>query len=157
MLVSLVRLTKDVLVVKMVLLGVEIRSGTTSRSAEPRSPTISTSPCRIVSLQDIAQQCRNAVGLWRGILGVNIKEFSISRWWYYSTIAIVLAPSDLYATMAPPPQLEGVLVEQLSAGAVLLSYNRPKFANAFIPQQYDDLREALVWARKEPAVRTVVV
>jgi peroxisomal 3,2-trans-enoyl-CoA isomerase len=59
--------------------------------------------------------------------------------------------------MAPPPQLEGVLVEQLSAGAVLLSYNRPKFANAFTPQQYDDLREALAWARKEPAVRAVVV
>ena len=59
--------------------------------------------------------------------------------------------------MSPPPQLENLLIERLSPGAVLLSYNAPKRSNAFTPQQYDDLRAGLVWARDEEEVRVVVV
>ncbi|KAF2007372.1 ClpP/crotonase [Amniculicola lignicola CBS 123094] len=59
--------------------------------------------------------------------------------------------------MAPPPPLETILIERLSTGTVLLSYNTPKRSNAFTPQQYDDLREGLVWAREEAEVRVVVV
>jgi 1,4-dihydroxy-2-naphthoyl-CoA synthase len=59
--------------------------------------------------------------------------------------------------MAPTPKLETILIERLSEGAVLLSYNTPQRSNAFTPQQYDDLREGLVWARDDPAVRVIVV
>ncbi|KAF2679094.1 ClpP/crotonase [Lentithecium fluviatile CBS 122367] len=58
---------------------------------------------------------------------------------------------------APPPQCDGILVERLSESAVLLSYNRLQFANAFTPRQFDELRMALVWARKEDGVKVVVV
>lgn len=59
--------------------------------------------------------------------------------------------------MAPPPQLETILIDRLSEGAVLLSYNTPKRSNAFTPQQYNNLREGLVWARDEDPVRVIVV
>ena len=56
-----------------------------------------------------------------------------------------------------PPTLETMVIERLSEGAVLISYNKPKIANAFSPQTYDDLREALVWAREEPDIKVVLV
>lgn len=59
--------------------------------------------------------------------------------------------------MAPPPHLKTILIEHLSEGAVLFSYNTPKRSNAFDPQQYLDLRDGLVWARDEDAIRVVVV
>jgi 1,4-dihydroxy-2-naphthoyl-CoA synthase len=59
--------------------------------------------------------------------------------------------------MAPPSQLGSIRIEQVSDSVVLLSYNRPNSANSFTPQQYDDLREALVWAREQSAVNVVVV
>lgn len=59
--------------------------------------------------------------------------------------------------MSPPPQLQTLTCERVSDGAVLLSYNTPKRSNAFDPQQYDDLREGLIWARDEPNVNVVVV
>ncbi|KAH7393945.1 ClpP/crotonase-like domain-containing protein [Phaeosphaeria sp. MPI-PUGE-AT-0046c] len=59
--------------------------------------------------------------------------------------------------MSPPPQLTTLICERISDGAVLLSYNTPKRSNAFDPQQYNDLRDGLVWARDEPAVKVVVV
>jgi peroxisomal 3,2-trans-enoyl-CoA isomerase len=59
--------------------------------------------------------------------------------------------------MAPSPQLKTIICERISDGAVLLSYNTPKRANAFDPQQYNDLREGLVWAGNEPDVKVVVV
>lgn len=59
--------------------------------------------------------------------------------------------------MAQPPILQTILMERLSEGAVLLSYNTPERANAFTPQTYDDLREGLVWAREEDDVRVVLV
>ena len=59
--------------------------------------------------------------------------------------------------MAPSPQLSTILIERLSEGAVLLSYNSPKRSNAFDPQQYDDLRQGLEWARDEEGVKVVVV
>jgi len=48
-------------------------------------------------------------------------------------------------------------MERPSEGAVLVSYNRPDISNAFTPQQYNDLREALLWARDEPAIKVVMV
>jgi peroxisomal 3,2-trans-enoyl-CoA isomerase len=59
--------------------------------------------------------------------------------------------------MSPPPQLKTIVCERISDGSVLLSYNTPKRSNAFDPQQYNDLREGLVWARDEPNVKVVVV
>jgi peroxisomal 3,2-trans-enoyl-CoA isomerase len=59
--------------------------------------------------------------------------------------------------MSSPPQSEGVLVEKLSESVVLLSYNRPKFSNAFTAQQYDELREVLAWVKNEAAVRVIVM
>ncbi|KAF2751832.1 ClpP/crotonase [Sporormia fimetaria CBS 119925] len=59
--------------------------------------------------------------------------------------------------MTSPPQLKTLLIERLSAGAALLSYNTPKRSNAFDPQQYNDLRDGLVWARDDPDIRVVVV
>lgn len=59
--------------------------------------------------------------------------------------------------MTPPPHLDTVLIDRLSEGAVLLSYKRPRVSNAFTPQQCNDLREALIWARDESAVRVIVV
>lgn len=59
--------------------------------------------------------------------------------------------------MAPPPVLKTMLCERISDGAVLLSYNTSKRSNAFDPQQYNDLREGLVWARDEEDVIAVVV
>ncbi|KAF2121989.1 ClpP/crotonase-like domain-containing protein [Lophiotrema nucula] len=59
--------------------------------------------------------------------------------------------------MSPSPTFETILIDQLSDGAVLISYNTPKRSNAFTPQQYNDLREALLWARDEEGVKAVVV
>lgn len=59
--------------------------------------------------------------------------------------------------MAPAPTLSTILVETLTQGAVLLSYNQPKISNAFTVQQYLDLRDALVWAREETGVRVIVL
>lgn len=56
-----------------------------------------------------------------------------------------------------PPQLKTLLCERISDGVALLSYNSPKRSNAFDPQQYNDLREGLVWARDEPLVNVVVM
>ncbi|KAF2738298.1 nicotinate-nucleotide diphosphorylase [Polyplosphaeria fusca] len=56
-----------------------------------------------------------------------------------------------------PPQLDTIIVDQLSESAVLVSYNTPKRSNAFTPQQYDDLREALVWAKDELVIKVIVV
>lgn len=58
--------------------------------------------------------------------------------------------------MAPPPGLETILIERLSPGAVLFSYNQPKISNAFTLQQYKDLAAALIWAREDPDIRVVV-
>jgi peroxisomal 3,2-trans-enoyl-CoA isomerase len=58
--------------------------------------------------------------------------------------------------MAPPPSLETILIERLSPGAVLFSYNQPKISNAFTLQQYKDLAAALIWAREDPDIRVVV-
>ncbi|KAF2175572.1 hypothetical protein K469DRAFT_756176 [Zopfia rhizophila CBS 207.26] len=57
--------------------------------------------------------------------------------------------------MAPPPNLETILIERLSEGAVLFSYNRPKVSNSFTPKQHHGLREGLLWARDESAIRTM--
>jgi peroxisomal 3,2-trans-enoyl-CoA isomerase len=59
--------------------------------------------------------------------------------------------------MAPPPQLKTIIYERVSDGTVLLSYNTPKRANAFDPQQYNELRDGLIWARDEPVIKVVVV
>lgn len=59
--------------------------------------------------------------------------------------------------MAELPQLETILINRLSEGAVLFSYNRPKISNAFTPQQYNELRKALIWARDESNIRVIVV
>jgi peroxisomal 3,2-trans-enoyl-CoA isomerase len=59
--------------------------------------------------------------------------------------------------MAPSPRLKTIICERVSDGAVLLSYNTPKQANAFSPQQYIDLKEGLIWARNEPDVKVVVM
>lgn len=59
--------------------------------------------------------------------------------------------------MAPPPQLQSIAIERLSPGAVLLSYNQPKIANAFTIQQYRDLRAALLWAREEHEIHIIAL
>jgi peroxisomal 3,2-trans-enoyl-CoA isomerase len=59
--------------------------------------------------------------------------------------------------MTPPPTLETMLISRLSPGAVQISYNKPKIANAFSPQTYDELRQALLWAQQEPDVNVVLV
>jgi peroxisomal 3,2-trans-enoyl-CoA isomerase len=59
--------------------------------------------------------------------------------------------------MASPPSLFTILIEPLSEGAVLFSYNQPKISNAFTLQQYLDLRDALVWSRETPEIRVVVL
>lgn len=59
--------------------------------------------------------------------------------------------------MSSPPQLKTIICERITDGAALLSYNTPKRSNAFDPQQYNDLREGLLWARDEPEIRVVVV
>jgi peroxisomal 3,2-trans-enoyl-CoA isomerase len=59
--------------------------------------------------------------------------------------------------MAPAPTLSTIVIEPLSAGVAVLSYNQPKIANAFTLQQYIDLRDALIWAREEPEVKVVVL
>lgn len=58
--------------------------------------------------------------------------------------------------MAPPPTLGTIVIDRLSIGAVLFSYNQPKISNAFTIQQYHDLAEALIWAREESEIRVVV-
>jgi Delta3-Delta2-enoyl-CoA isomerase len=58
--------------------------------------------------------------------------------------------------MAPPPTLDTILIDRLSPGAVLFSYNQPKISNAFTIQQYRDLATALIWAREDPDIRVVV-
>ena len=58
--------------------------------------------------------------------------------------------------MTSPPQLETILIDRLSPGTVLFSYNQPKISNAFTLQQYRDLATALVWAREDPDIRVVV-
>jgi Delta3-Delta2-enoyl-CoA isomerase len=58
--------------------------------------------------------------------------------------------------MAPPPTLDTILIDHLSPGAVLFSYNQPKISNAFTIQQYRDLATALIWAREDPDIRVVV-
>jgi peroxisomal 3,2-trans-enoyl-CoA isomerase len=59
--------------------------------------------------------------------------------------------------MSPLPKLKTIVCERLSNHAVLLSYNTPKRSNAFDPQQYNDLRDGLIWARDEPNINVVVV
>jgi peroxisomal 3,2-trans-enoyl-CoA isomerase len=59
--------------------------------------------------------------------------------------------------MAPSPTLSTILIEPLSQGAVLFSYNQPKISNAFTLQQYIDLRDALVWAREEAEIRVILL
>ena len=59
-------------------------------------------------------------------------------------------------TITPPPQLRAILTERLSDGAALFSYNQPKISNVFTVQQYLDLRDALMWARDETAIRVVL-
>lgn len=58
--------------------------------------------------------------------------------------------------MAPPPTLKTIVIDRLSQGAVLFSYNQPKISNAFTLQQYHDLADALIWAREEPEIRVIV-
>ena len=58
--------------------------------------------------------------------------------------------------MVCPQSFQTIVVERLSEGAVLLSYNQPKISNAVALQQYEDLRQALLWAKDEPAIRVVV-
>jgi peroxisomal 3,2-trans-enoyl-CoA isomerase len=59
--------------------------------------------------------------------------------------------------MSPLPELKTIVCERLSDNAALLSYNTPKRSNAFDPQQYNDLKDGLLWARNEPSVNVVVV
>lgn len=59
--------------------------------------------------------------------------------------------------MLPPPTLRTIMCQRISNGAALLTYNTPQRSNAFDPQQYNDLREGLVWARDEHDVKVVVV
>ena len=58
--------------------------------------------------------------------------------------------------MVSPPSLETILIERLSPGSVLFSYNQPNISNAFTLQQYRDLATALIWAREDPDIRVVV-
>lgn len=58
--------------------------------------------------------------------------------------------------MATPPTLSTITIDRISSQAVLFSYNQPKISNAFTIQQYLDLRDALVWARDEPAINVIV-
>ncbi|KAF2813792.1 ClpP/crotonase [Mytilinidion resinicola] len=59
--------------------------------------------------------------------------------------------------MTRPPQLTTILVERISDGAALFYYNQPKISNAFTVKQYLEFREALVWARDEPAIKVLVL
>lgn len=59
--------------------------------------------------------------------------------------------------MSSPTELKTVICERICKDAVILSYNTPKQSNAFDPQQYNDLKEGLGWARDERDVNVVVV
>ncbi|OCK84402.1 ClpP/crotonase [Lepidopterella palustris CBS 459.81] len=59
--------------------------------------------------------------------------------------------------MAPLPNLTTILIECLSESTALFYYNQPQISNAFTVRQYLELRDALVWARDEPAIKVVVV
>ncbi|KAF2102908.1 ClpP/crotonase [Rhizodiscina lignyota] len=59
--------------------------------------------------------------------------------------------------MAPQPTLQTIVIDRISPGAVLFSYNQPKISNAFTLEQYHNLRDALVWARDEKDVRVVAL
>ena len=58
--------------------------------------------------------------------------------------------------MSAPPELQTIVIERLSEGAVLFSYNQPNISNAYTLQQYQDHKDALLWARNEAAIRVVV-
>ena len=60
-------------------------------------------------------------------------------------------------TITPPPQLCTIPTDRVSDGAALFHYNQPKISNAFTAQQYLDLRDALMWARDETAIRVVLL
>jgi len=49
------------------------------------------------------------------------------------------------------------ILEELHDGVAVLTLNRPARRNAFNDQQYDDLREALAGARKDDAIRAVLI
>jgi peroxisomal 3,2-trans-enoyl-CoA isomerase len=59
--------------------------------------------------------------------------------------------------MAPPPTLSTILIDRVSPEVALISYNRPKIANAFDVTHYLNTAEALIWAREEPEVKVVIV
>jgi hypothetical protein len=59
--------------------------------------------------------------------------------------------------MARSPRPKTILCERISDDAVLLSYNVPKYANDFAPQQYTDLTDESIWARNEPDVKILVM
>jgi peroxisomal 3,2-trans-enoyl-CoA isomerase len=69
----------------------------------------------------------------------------------------VIEGERIIETMASAPNLSTILIEPLSDGVALFSYNQPKISNAFTLQQYRDLRDALIWARETPEVRVVVL
>jgi hypothetical protein len=59
--------------------------------------------------------------------------------------------------MTPPPSLSTIIIDRVSPAVALISYNRPKIANAFDVQHYLNTADALIWARDEPEVKVVIV
>jgi peroxisomal 3,2-trans-enoyl-CoA isomerase len=59
--------------------------------------------------------------------------------------------------MAPPPSLSTILIDRPSPAVALISYNRPKIANAFDVTHYLNTADALIWARDELDVKVVIV
>lgn len=59
--------------------------------------------------------------------------------------------------MAPQPTLSTIIIDRISPAVALISYNRPKIANAFDVSHYLNTADALIWARDEPEIKVVIV